>query len=167
VLLSHHQLFSAYDGTGQGAVNNLLRSQFQDALADVELWFWGHEHDLSIYAPYAGLQRGRCVGCSAIPVFVAPNHYTQKFPVPLVPGPDDPGRPVMLGDNGTVYNRANAIMELNGPGATVSYYQHTDEQGPLFKESAGQSARPTLERGQGPRAQARPLGAGGGRENQG
>jgi hypothetical protein len=138
VLLSHHQLFSAYDPIGQGPVNNLLLSQFQDVLGDVQVWFWGHEHSLGIYAPYLGLERGRCIGCSAIPVFVEPNHYTPQFPVPLVPDPGNPGQPVRLGDNGTVYHHAYAIMELSGPTAKVSYYQDTDEQNPVYAEPLGQ-----------------------------
>jgi hypothetical protein len=135
VLLSHHQLFSAYEPIGGGAVNNLLLGQFRDVLGSVAAWFWGHEHRLDIYAPYLGLERGRCLGCSAIPEFVRADYYTAKFDVPLLPDPANQGRPVMLGDNGTVYNHAYAILSLNGRQAQVSYYQDTDEANPLFQES--------------------------------
>ena len=42
--------------------------QFGDVLPQIDLWLWGHEHNQLVYAPYAGLQRGRCLGASAIPV---------------------------------------------------------------------------------------------------
>ncbi len=135
VLLSHHQLFSAYEAIGKGPVNHLLLKQFRDVLGSVAAWFWGHEHSLSIYAPHEGLRRGRCLGCAAVPVFVDRNYYTPQFDVPLVQLPDGSGRPVMLGDNGTVYNHAYAILKLDGPKATVAYYQHTDEQNALYEES--------------------------------
>jgi hypothetical protein len=138
ILLSHHPLFSAFDPIGQEAVNNLLLSQFQDCLPDVEAWFWGHEHRLSIFAPYSGLRRGRCIGCAAIPVFVEANSSMPKYPVPLLPDPNNSGQPITLGNNGMVYNHAYAIVELNGPTARVTYYQDVDEQNPLFVETLGQ-----------------------------
>jgi len=134
VLLSHHQLFSAYEAIGNGPVNNLLLSQFQGVLGDVAAWFWGHEHSLSIYDSYQGLKCGRCIGCASVPVFVDKDYYKPKFDVPLVVAPGTANQPVMLGDNGTLYNHAYAIMKLSGPTATVAYYQHTDENTPLYEE---------------------------------
>jgi predicted phosphodiesterase len=136
VLLSHHQLFSAYEPIGGEAVNQSLLGTFQDVLGSVAVWFWGHEHRLDIYAPYLGLERGRCLGCSAIPVFVEADHFQPKFDVPLVPDPaGGGGQPIRLGDDGTVYNRAYAIMKLNGPEASIAYYQDSDENQPLFTET--------------------------------
>jgi hypothetical protein len=135
VLLSHHQLFSAYDAIGKGAgVNRRLLGQFQDLLDQVEIWFWGHEHALSIYAPFQGLKRGRCLGCGAIPVFVEEEFYVSKYDVPLLPDPNNPDQPIKLGDNGTVYNHAYAIMTVDGRSAEVAYYQDTDEVNPLYVE---------------------------------
>ena len=134
VLLSHHQLFTAYDSIGSEAVNGLLLSVFKDLLDAVSIWFWGHEHDLAIYEPYMGLERGRCVGCSAIPVLVESNR-APKFDTPLVSDPVNSGQPIQLGDNGTVYNHGYAIMSLQGAKASVAYYQDTDEDNPLYVES--------------------------------
>jgi predicted phosphodiesterase len=135
VLLSHHQLFSAFEPIGGEAVNQNLLATFHDLLGNVALWFWGHEHRLDIYAPYQGLERGRCLGCSAIPVFVEADYFQPKFDVPLLPSPGDPTQIIRLGDDGTVYNRAYAIMKLDGASASVAYYQDSDENQPLFVEA--------------------------------
>jgi hypothetical protein len=134
VLLSHHQLFTAFDAIGGEAVNQNLLGTFQDLLGSVALWFWGHEHRLNIYAPHLGLERGRCLGCSAIPEFVTKDYFTPKFDVPLLPDPRS-AKPIRLSDDGTIYNHAYAIMQLDGPRATVSYFQDSDEQHPLFVET--------------------------------
>ncbi len=135
VLLSHHQLFSAYDPIAGGGVNNELCKQLKDVLDKVAIWFWGHEHNLSIYASFLGLQRGRCLGCGAIPVFVADDYYQARFPMPLVSDPRQPDRPIELGNNGDIYNHAYAILQLDGTAATVSYYQSTDEDKSLYVEA--------------------------------
>jgi hypothetical protein len=135
VLLSHHQLFSAYEPIGGEAVNQNLLGTFQDLLGEVAIWFWGHEHRLDIYAPYLGLQRGRCIGSSAIPVFVENGYFDPKFDVPLLPAPNDAGQPIRSGDDGTTYDHAYAIMQLDGERASVAYYQDSDENQPLFVET--------------------------------
>lgn len=134
VLLSHHQLFSAYDPIGGQEVNQLLLKQFEDLLPKVDVWFWGHEHTLSLYAPYLGLRRGRCIGCGSIPVFVGKDAYKAKFDIPLVDDPRNPGQPIRLGEDGPVYRHAYAIMELNGRRAQISYYQDGDAA-PLYVET--------------------------------
>jgi len=152
LLLSHHQLFSAFNQIGpkdnpDRTMNTLLRSQFGDVLDQVEAWFWGHEHNLEIYAPYAGLRRGRCIGCSAVPVFVTQDPYkvcAGGGKIPLLPSPNNPGVPVMLGTTGGVYNHGYVILKLDDAGgtATASYYQDTGLQDTgigdlLFQEVLG------------------------------
>ena len=84
----------------------------------------------------ATLKRGRCVGCSAIPVAVQAGHFQKKFAgVPLVESPAGSGQPVQLGSRNGVYNLAYAVMKLNGPSATVAYYQDTDPANPLHVET--------------------------------
>jgi hypothetical protein len=147
VLLSHHQVFSAFsaigpDSNGDRSLNPLLHSQLADVLGQVDAWFWGHEHNLEIYGPYAGLQRGRCIGCSAVPVFVAQQPYKScvgdKIPL-LGANPAIPGVPVMLGTTGGVYNHGYVILKLDDASrtATVSYYQDTDSGDLLFQETLG------------------------------
>lgn len=80
VLLSHHQLFSAFSSVGTVneqayAYNPNLYGSFQNVLPDVVLWFCGHEHTLALYEPYMGLQRARCVGTSAVPASTNQQKY--------------------------------------------------------------------------------------------
>jgi hypothetical protein len=108
VLLSHHQLFSPFGSVGNVgsqpyAYNPALFANFQSVLPKVVWWFWGHEHTLAVYDPYMGLQRGRCVGASAVPVFTDQQKYEnasglQTFVGAPLPTWNPQG---VLGDDGT------------------------------------------------------------------
>lgn len=146
VLLSHHQLFSAFsavgpEDNGDRSMNTLLHSQLADVLGQVDAWFWGHEHNLEIYGPYAGLGKGRCIGCSAVPVFITQEPYKSRVgdKIPLLANPNVPGVPVMLGTTGGVYNHAYVILKLDDAAraARVSYYQDTAAGDLLFEEALG------------------------------
>jgi 3',5'-cyclic AMP phosphodiesterase CpdA len=62
ILLSHHPLFSAFSAIGpsnasgrRSATNPLLLKAFERMVVSkpIAAWFWGHEHTLSIYGPFA------------------------------------------------------------------------------------------------------------------
>jgi predicted phosphodiesterase len=153
ILLTHHQLFSAagigQDGQGRPlALNPTLHGAFGGVLDQLAWWFWGHEHNLSIHAPYAGLARGRCLGSGAIPIFVAQRPYEPAEGLVVPAGESGPPTTLpgtRLGDNGVVHNHAFAVLRLDGPRATVSYYEsdttgiepgHVPPAGaPLFAET--------------------------------
>jgi hypothetical protein len=135
ILLSHHQLYS-FTGVGkaangaQMAVNPNLVNAFSPVFSLIDFWLWGHEHALCIFEPYCSgpglpLPKGRCVGASAVPM------YLSQKPVPpanLVLPPGMPGPPQVvpgtsLGDNGTVFNYCYAILHLAGPSLSIDYYQ--------------------------------------------
>jgi hypothetical protein len=130
VLFSHHQLFSPFSSVGRlngedSAYNPNLFSDFQAFLPMVDWWFWGHEHTLAVFDPYMGLQRGRCVGASAVPVFIDQQKYAtaaglQTYNGDPMPTWDAKG---ILNDNGTDYNNCFAIMTLAGTTANVDYFQ--------------------------------------------
>jgi len=135
VLLSHHQLFSAFAAVGtdeQGnslACNPKLQAAFtvngQNLLEQVPWWFWGHAHNLEVYLPYVGLTNGCCIGAGAVPVLVGAA-YTPPTDLILPPGEEQLPQLVanaQLGTNGTVYNHAYAIMTLAGASAKVTFYQ--------------------------------------------
>jgi Calcineurin-like phosphoesterase len=139
ILLSHHQLFSAFRQIGQpdkdGNLNacnpHLLASyaRFQGA-GRIAAWFWGHEHILCIYKRYAGLQYGRCIGHGAIPVFDSSSPYN------ALAGLDDPPQLIdntQLRLDGKVYAHGYAMIKFNGPVATVDYFQGSDVK-PSFTE---------------------------------
>ena len=66
LLLSHHQLFSAYD-----PVKPDLRDRVGRVLdaGRVRAWFWGHEHRCALYAPRDGVEYARCIGHGGVPVY--------------------------------------------------------------------------------------------------
>jgi Calcineurin-like phosphoesterase len=131
VLLSHHQLF-AFASVGRDAqgrplaVNPDLYAVFAPVLGEVDLWFWGHEHNLLLYAPYAGLARGRCLGAGAVPNIVHEQHNRPRPGLVLLPGASAPPHTLpgtRLGNDGVVENHCFAILRLEGPRLTVRYYQ--------------------------------------------
>ena len=128
ILLSHHQMFSAFSRIGNvanGVATNPHLLQFfseADRLGNISAWFWGHEHSLGIYEPYAGLSRGRCVGHGAVPVASTEKPYIAiadlKRPPKIKPNTE-------LGVDGNVYAHGFVFFTLgNRDNATrVDYYQ--------------------------------------------
>ncbi len=145
ILLSHHQLFSAFvaigpEENGDRTMNPRLRAQLDDVLGSIDLWLWGHEHNLAIFAPYAGLARGRCIGHGAIPVLASLDPYTPRAvgKIPLLPSPTDPAQPIRLGTTGEAYNHGYVIARLDDAAKTarVSYYQDAGDE-LMFEEVVG------------------------------
>ena len=125
MLLSHHQLFTAFEDIGgSSAVNDKLQAQTGPLLEKIAIWIWGHEHNLVIYKKQMNIL-ARCVGHGA-------------FPVGLTEVPDRPKHPEIatedfrLAQGKEFYAHGYAIVELNGPNADVSYYQDTDEDNAVF-----------------------------------
>lgn len=129
VLLSHHQLFTGFqeeeiDGK---AVNEKLLGQVADVLPKVDVWFWGHEHNMVIFDKYSGVL-GRCIGHAAFPVPSTQSLTRNSVPVKtaLVGNPDQPFFP-----------HGYVIMRLNGKNATATYIQYdpaTDTESQIFTE---------------------------------
>jgi hypothetical protein len=141
ILLSHHQLFSAFAHIGpRDAEGNhhpcnpfLLASYNRFAAAGpgrIAAWFWGHEHNLCIYQRYVGLQCGRCIGHGAIPVF-----DTDK-PYDVADGVLDPPQVIsgteLAADDG-VYAHGYAMIGFDGAVATVDYFQGASDR-PSYSE---------------------------------
>jgi hypothetical protein len=136
VMLSHHQLFSSFGsvgsvGTQAYAYNPNLYEPFQNVLGQIEWWFWGHEHTLAIYDPYMGLKRGRCVGASAVPVFIDQQSYEAATNLQTLKGIGMPtwnaagilqSREQVPGISTEAYDNCFAMMTLNGGSANVDYY---------------------------------------------
>lgn len=129
VLLSHHQLFSSNEKFGGKSYNEKLYAQLKPILPDVDLWLWGHEHDLVVFEEFMGLKRARCIGGSAFPV--------GKFELPdVAKNPDVPyNKQVMLSKGDVFYQHCYAVMRLNGPNAVVEYYEDGGGGRLLFSES--------------------------------
>ncbi len=137
ILLSHHPLFSATSRIGPGGPdpwNPHLMQSFQRfaAAGRVAAWFWGHEHTMALYAPFAGLERGRCIGCGAIPMFVADRPHATRPELQAPPPLLSP----RLGDDGTVFDHGYAIVSLDPVnGARAEYYGVGSRTGLLYAEA--------------------------------
>jgi hypothetical protein len=117
------------------AYNPNLDASFQwfanAANGKIAAWFWGHEHTLTLYNSYRGLQKGRCIGHGAIPVLTDP-------------GPNDPRSrnvnppgvvSVPLGVDGQVYMHGFVILKLAPDGsATADYFQENSGNTPMWSQ---------------------------------
>jgi hypothetical protein len=67
LLLSHHQIFSAYEKK-----KNKLIDKIRPALETgrVRSWFWGHEHRCVLYNPAEKVEYARCIGHGGVPVYM-------------------------------------------------------------------------------------------------
>jgi hypothetical protein len=118
ILLSHHQLFSAYERGG-----NKLADKLSGPLANgsIRAWFWGHEHRCMVYAPHGGVPFARCIGHGGVPVYMTHDE-------------DDPYPPPALYEYRKVLRQrlepwaafGFAVLEFEGPTLRVRY---VDENG--------------------------------------
>jgi len=129
VLLSHHQVFSSHstiDGASKDEpyLNRALLDTFKDRLGHVAAWYWGHEHNLAVYADdLFGVSKGRLVGSSAFEESGGEDPYRALYPE-KVPFQIFAAGPVKAGRVGEFYNHSYAVIDLNAPGgASASYYQ--------------------------------------------
>lgn len=78
LLLSHHQLFSAYE-----LPSRKLFEQLRPALETERIgaWFWGHEHRCMQFDPIDHVDAGRCVGHGGVPVYMA-HGANDSYPAP-------------------------------------------------------------------------------------
>ena len=130
ILLSHHQLFSSFSHIGKPQANGRalsynprLKSAFERLKATgkaIPGWFWGHEHNLCIYKPYLGLEFGRCLGHSAIPVFSQDNPYNVLSEIDDPPGIAEEAK---LSVSDGVYAHGFAMMTLQPSSVAVDYYE--------------------------------------------
>ena len=154
ILLSHHQLFSAYGmigkaedkSAGEEAFNPELLATFREVLeaGKVLAWFWGHEHNLCIYEAYPPLKKGRCIGHGAVPVFLAQEPYKVDHKIPNPPGlvrDRESGEPVQLSvDEEGVYHHGYVILQLDDASRTAeaAYYVEEAQETPIYRETLGQ-----------------------------
>ncbi|WP_343610509.1 metallophosphoesterase [Novosphingobium sp.] len=99
IILTHHQPFSFYE-----AGFPRLMEQIGAVLGGPVLWFWGHEHWMSVYAPVerAGLEiHGRCIGHGGMPC--EPPGETR-----------DPAYPILLEDHRILDTGAQVVLWPNG-----------------------------------------------------
>ena len=132
VMLSHYQLFTASGNIGRTAdnrplaLNPVFYEAFGPQLPSIDVWLWGHEHNLAAFEPYAGLRKGRCIGSGAIPVDLLWQPYKQLPNLALHEGFD--AAPVMrpdcqLGDDGDHYHHAFCVLSIDGSDGEMNYFE--------------------------------------------
>jgi hypothetical protein len=130
ILLSHHQLFSAYSQIGPRdsflnyPYNPFLLASYNRfnaaAPGRIAAWFWGHEHNLCIYKPTPEIKCGRCIGHGAIPVFAENKPYDVPDGLLNPPGLVE-GTQLPLKDG--CYANGYVMIAFNGATAQVDYFQ--------------------------------------------
>jgi hypothetical protein len=132
ILLSHHQLFSAYEKIGGAPKGDSHNPNLLPGFApyfkggggketEISAWLWGHEHDYLSYNPgHKGLQLGVCIGHGAIPVRCADK--PKKIPSPYDGLP--PGlKKHALTSTANYYNNGFSILQLKGPNAKIHHFE--------------------------------------------
>lgn len=101
VILSHHQYFSAFDEWYPKPA-----AQLSEFFSRPVLWFWGHEHRMTIYKqfnlPGNITAFGRCIGNGGMPVDLPP------------PNPKHPECPVEYVDTRVYLSDENVKVGYNG-----------------------------------------------------
>lgn len=137
IVLSHHDWFSAYDSEYKR-----MGKQMQPYLGGVLLWFWGHEHRFSGYAPFGfdgGPQvRARCIGHGGIPFDIAYPHRNRN----LVFSDEriDCETTNQIDAKQQLGYCGFALLTFEGPSLRVDYYDEREEA-PLLVERWSYDAR--------------------------
>lgn len=125
ILLSHHQAFSAFDKeTFVYPAQQLAELLGADRTL---LWFWGHEHRLSLYGENVmnnGLRVfGRCMGHGGMPVDIDadPARGAARNLVLF-----DKRLRTKIDDKYPVGYNGYVVLKLKGPELTVEYYDDND-----------------------------------------
>lgn len=127
LLLSHHQLFSAYE-KGAKVLSEKMRAPLE--AHPVTAWFWGHEHRCMLYGPHENVTFGRCLGDGGVPV------YQWHRPDALYPPPGtyEHRRFVKSGlEQWAVMGFA--VLDFDGPKIEVRYIDETGHE--HYKETIG------------------------------
>jgi 3',5'-cyclic AMP phosphodiesterase CpdA len=134
VLFSHHQLFSANSKIADGPrpyLNEALNAVFRPYYDRVAAWFWGHEHNLVIFADDQkfdggiGLKKGRLVGCSAYEETQAEDPYKVNFnQVAYCKDMPRLNKSPNRSPTQIFYNHAFAMLEITPAEIVAKYYEY-------------------------------------------
>jgi hypothetical protein len=120
MLLSHHQLVSAYD---LGDLGTVLPYKLEPLLKSgrISAWLWGHEHRCMAFAP-AEVPVMRCIGHGGVPI----PSSSMKQPVPK---PGTWQEDATFKDRDGTWNRFGfAVLDFNDAKVTTTYYDDGGKQ---------------------------------------
>jgi hypothetical protein len=128
MVLTHHQLVSAYD---LGDLGTVLPFTLQSLLhaGRIDAWMWGHEHRCMGFGEVADAPKViRCIGNGGIPM---PASSMKEPPPP--PGTWQSAK-TFTDDDGTWTRFGYAVLDFAGEAVTANYYDDTDPQ-PVHTET--------------------------------
>jgi hypothetical protein len=115
MLLSHHQLVSAFDTDDIGTVLPAKLAPLLEG-GQIAAWLWGHEHRCMGFEPVHGIPFVRCIGHGGIPVMVG----DATAPIP------SPGLWQETGsfeENGSSWHKFGfAVLEFDGADVQITYH---------------------------------------------
>lgn len=118
IILTHHQPFSYYE-----AGFPRLIEQIAQVLGGPVLWFWGHEHWLSVYAPVTpapGLEvYGRCIGHGGMPCEPPGDQRNPETPILI-----EDHR--LLDEGAVLWPNGYAMLSFDGPDLRIDYRDVND-----------------------------------------
>ncbi len=127
ILLSHHQLYSAYDKIGiprnRDSSNSSLYQTFAPFFGKDKIcaWLWGHEHDHMTFDPfYHDLPLGICIGHGAIPVRCS--SHPKKIPS-TYDGLPKALKKHSLNSTRGYYNNGFSVLRLDGLSADIEHFE--------------------------------------------
>lgn len=125
MLLTHHQLYSAYENDPD--VGQIMRQKLADVLEGrkIDAAIWGHEHRCVLHAPHGYVKYGRLVGHGGVPVYMT-HGATDDYPAPAT---YEDRRYISSGLERWAY-MGFAVLDLDGPKLDIRYI---DENGRLDK----------------------------------
>ncbi len=118
ILLSHHQLFSAYEK----ADTSSLQASVQPLLDKKQIygWIWGHEHLCVVYEEQQGV-KAICLGNGCFPYNLPTG--AQKVPVKWIDNRAQPNDPDYRGTH------TFALLKIKGPQITLSFIDQDGNSG--------------------------------------
>ena len=128
LVLTHHQLVSAYD---LGDLGTVLPYKLQSLLkaGRIDAWIWGHEHrNMGFGAVPDAPPVITCLGNGGVPM---PESHMKDPPPP--PGTWQ-SKETFTDDDGTWIRFGYAVLDFDGATVSASYYDDTDPQ-PVHTET--------------------------------
>lgn len=123
LLLSHHQLFSAFETVPREDQADKLPAKIMPVLRDYRAtaWFWGHEHRCVVLKPTDSVRYPRCLGDGGVPVYM-----THDLDDPLPPSVQYQHRGGFRKGFETWALFGFAVLDFDGDRINVEYF---DEHG--------------------------------------
>ena len=122
MLLTHHQLFSAFEDGGEH-MRVSLRSFLEGGEPSIHAWFWAHEHRCVLYTPHLNVRFARCIGHGGVPVY---QWHSQDDPVAKPASYEYCGRFKEGLEHWALFGFA--VLDIGGPTIHVRYINEDGEE---------------------------------------